>query len=178
MRETSWDDFTAWPSLSDAAGMLRLHKATLSRQVQKGNVAAQAVGLGHGKRLVSPAEVLRLGKLYQRVPQAVLERNLARYVAERTPSADRCNETRSTAAIAGTNAVEMSSPSDGTTAPGMPSWMAEFNRLLGQPALQPDTAPFIAANHEVDWLYAGSYREADEVTLIELTGLAPAIFRS
>jgi hypothetical protein len=67
---------------------------------------------------------------------------------------------------------------DGTAPSGMPSWMLEFNRLLAQSPLPPDTDPFITADHEQDWVYAGSYREADEVTLIELTGLDPAVFRS
>jgi hypothetical protein len=177
-QETAWDDVTNWPSLSDAAGMLRLHRATLSRQVQRGNIAAQAVGLGHGKRLVSPAEVLRLGQLYRRVPQGVLEQDLARYVAERTPPAARCSEHGSAVARAGTDAAETSLPADGTAQSGMPSWMWEFNRLLAQSPLPPDTEPFITADHEQDWAYAGSYREADEVTLIELTGLDPAVYRS
>jgi hypothetical protein len=179
MQRTEWDDVTTWPSLSDAAGMLHVHKATLSRQAQRGNVAAQVVGFGSGKRLVSPAEVLRLGRLYRRVPQAVLERDLGVYVAERTRSDVRRRDHDPAPTITATDAAAGRRPLGGAEGgQDLPAWMAEFSRLFAQSTLQPDTAPFIAADREEDAVYAGIYREADEATLIELTGIDPAVFRS
>jgi len=151
MRKSVWDDVTTWRSLSDAASMLRLHKATLSRQVQRGNIAAQVV----------------------------LEHDLAVFGAERTHSDDERDEQDSANATGGTDAVGKPSLSSDRTsvAPGTPLWILECRQLLAQPTLQADTAPFIA-DPEAERVYAGSHREADDVTLVELTGLDPAVVRS
>ncbi|GEM_PF-2225023 len=180
MRERFWEDAGSWPSLSDAAGMLSLHKATISRQARRGNITARSVGFGHSKRVVSPAEVLRLGRVYQRIPIAVLERRLAAYVAARTQEDVEAIE-RSLSEDLGVG--EPGGPAgtrgeDGVQASGVPTWMLEFDRLQAASFRSSADPPFVAAAAASDTVYVGRYYvDGDDVTLVALTGLDPAIFR-
>lgn len=179
MRKSFWDDVTSWPSLSDAAAMLRLHKATISRHAQRGRVASRAVGLGRGKRVIPPAEVLRLGRLYQRVSMDDLERHLATFVALRTNGSAKLIEQEMAEAMvtADTPGEPGESPDFGRAVSGIPWWMVEFDRLMESPSTVPDTSTFAVSSAESVGTYTGTYRDADDVTLEDLTGLAPAIFR-
>lgn len=83
MKTRMWDDCTVWTSLSDVAAMLELSKGTLSKQAQRGRVDFVVLGLSRGKRVVPPREVLRLGRVYRRVPISALKEKLAAYAAGR-----------------------------------------------------------------------------------------------
>lgn len=179
VREPFWEDVGNWPSLSDAAGMLSIHKATVSRQARRGNITARSLGFGHSKRVVSPVEVLRLGRVYQRVPVAVLERRLAAYVAKRTHGDTEAIE-RSLSDILGRE--ESGGPTDlcgegQAESSAVPSWMMEFDRLQAASLRSSADPPLVAAGMAGDAGYGGFYRDGDDVTLAALTGLDPAIFR-
>lgn len=179
MRKNFWDDVTSWPSLSEAAAMLRLHKATISRHAQRGRIASRAVGLGRGRRVIPPAEVLRLGLLYRRVSMDDLERRLATFVALRTNGSAGLieQELAEVAAKADASGELGDSREIGRADSSVPRWMVEFDRLMEGSSDVPDTAPFIARASEAVGTYTGTYRDADGVTLEELTGLAPSVFR-
>ncbi len=175
MRSTFWDDVRTWPSLSDAAAMLGLHKTTISRHARRGKIAARSMGLGRGRRAVPPVEVLRLGQIYRRIPMADLEHHLAIFVAGRAHADATAIERDLTTAVARLTSVEADLPGD-QTSPTVPPWMVEFHRLLDHPILRADTAAFTATDTTDDSVYAGPYRDADDATLSELTGLDPAVF--
>jgi len=180
MRKSFWDDVTSWPSLSDVAAMLQVHKATISRHAQRGRVASRAVGLGRARRVIPPAEVLRLGRLYQRVSMGDLEHRLAAFVALRTSGSDKVveHEMAGSAGQAEAFGELGDSPELGRAASIVPQWMVEFDRLMESPFAVPDTSPFAASGAESAGTYTGTYRDAEEVTLEDLTGLAPSVFRS
>jgi hypothetical protein len=79
------EDPQVWPNLSETATLLRVNKATLSRQATGGRVVARTLGLGRGQaRVVPPGEVLRLAVVYRRVPAAEVVAALDRLIAARS----------------------------------------------------------------------------------------------
>jgi hypothetical protein len=179
LREPFSEDAGSWPSLSDAAGMLSVHKATLSRQARRGNITARSLGFGHSRRVVSPLEVLRLGRVYQRVPAALLERRLAAYVAKRTHGDAVAIERRLSEMLDGGEAGGQASLQrvGRAEASNVPTWMAEFDRLLAASCGTSDDLSSVAAVTAGDTVYGGVYRDGDDVTLRALTGLDPATFQ-
>lgn len=74
---------SAWLNLAGAARLLSVNRSTLSKQAQAGRVRHVRLGLGRGEIRVSPAEVLRLASVYQRVSLDAVRRALARELASR-----------------------------------------------------------------------------------------------
>ena len=72
-----WEDINNWPNCSQAARLIGVNQATLSRQIKEGRVSGRRSGFGKGVLLLSPAEVLRVAMIYGRVPLDDLKRSLA-----------------------------------------------------------------------------------------------------
>jgi hypothetical protein len=73
---TTMEEQGLWPSLNEAARIVGVSPSTLSRQARVGRVAYERVGLGRGRHVLPPGEVVRLGRLYRRVPERELLRRL------------------------------------------------------------------------------------------------------
>lgn len=184
MRIVYWNDITLWPTLSDAAAMLHLNKATLSRQAQQGNVVSQSLGLGRSKRVIPLWEVFRLGVVYRRRPLDDLKQDMAVYVAKRahvdpeTVAQDLAELDESMVAEGGS----MKGRAFKNTAPPTPEQasvsmlerVALFNRQYE--GSYPGTAPFMDDGAAGEVIYSGPYRDGTgDVTLQDL-GLDPAMF--
>jgi hypothetical protein len=131
-------DEQSWPNLSTAARLLGVSKATLSKQAKSGRVAVRVVGLGRGsKHILSPQEVLRLGRSFGRVPPATLRLHLAELLAARQdlPTQTLLRELDRVDVAAGPVAeVVGDERRDGmmTTAP---TWMTQVDHLVAHPEL-------------------------------------------
>lgn len=77
------DRQSAWPNLAGVARLLGIDRSTLSKQARSGRVSCIRLGLGRGEVRISPAEVLRLASVYQRVAIGTVRQALARELAAR-----------------------------------------------------------------------------------------------
>lgn len=74
----------AWTNLAQTARLLGVDRSTLSKHAQAGHVHCVKVGLGRGQLVVPPREVLRLARVYRRVPIQEVQQKLAHEVAVHT----------------------------------------------------------------------------------------------
>ena len=81
----AWDDERAWPNFSQTAALLHLDRSALTKQARSGRVRYVARGLGRGERIVPPVEVVRLARIYRRVPVEDVVISLAHWIAVRVP---------------------------------------------------------------------------------------------
>lgn len=134
---------TAWPNLSEAAGITGLSKGTLSKQAQAGNFASQVLGFGRGERVLPPDEVLRIGERYHRISRAILIQRLARFlstrldidpgVAQRAVWALVDTETRKRIETSCADLDARNATLDPGDDPGIPNWLLEVERLRADP---------------------------------------------
>ena len=138
-----WEDEAVWPNFSEAAWILSLNKATISKQARNGRIAFSVLGFGRGTHIVSPREVLRLGRVYHRAPLPVVQERLARHLASRTAVAADVllNELRDvTDTIA---AVDTERPASDEPAP-VPPWLLNVDHLVAHPEALAGTLAFVS----------------------------------
>jgi len=140
-----WEDEAVWPNFSEVASILSLSKATISKQARNGRIAFSVLGFGRGNHIVSPREVLRLGRVYHRTPLPVVQERLARHLASRTAvDADALlNELRDVAdAIAN---ADTESPMSDEPEP-VPPWLLNVDHLVAHPEALAGTLAFVSPN--------------------------------
>lgn len=74
---------SVWPDLSQAAGMVGLTKSTLSKRANAGQIEYKVLGLGRGRHVLSPWEVLRIGSRYRRLPEDTIVERLTTFLSLR-----------------------------------------------------------------------------------------------
>lgn len=141
MKSQVWDDDAVWPSFSEVATMLELSKGTLSKQAQRGRIDFVVLGLGRGKHVVPPREVLRLGRIYRRVPIAALKEKLAASAAARA-----CLDARGL--LRELDDMDVGDHADNTdrgrdAMEQAPGWISEVDRLVLHPELLIGTLRFV-----------------------------------
>ncbi len=120
-----------WPSMNEAARIVGISPSTLSRQARVGRVAYERVGLGRGRHVLPPNEVVRLGRLYRRVSERELLRRL-RLVVERHAGreVDLVVHTAQ-----GVIQIQFKGGHEAPTGPSVPPrWLTAVDALLADPA--------------------------------------------
>jgi len=138
-----WKDEAVWPNFSEVASILSLSKATISKQARNGRIAFLVLGFGRGKHIVSPQEVLRLGRVYHRAPLPVVQERLARHLASRTAVAADVllDELRDvTNAIANVDTEHLSSDEPEP----VPPWLLNVDHLVTHPETLTGTLAFVS----------------------------------
>ncbi|MGH2457969.1 MAG: hypothetical protein ACRDIY_03785 [Chloroflexota bacterium] len=79
----TWDDERVWPNFACTAALLHLDRSALTKQARLGRIRYLARGLGRGERIVPPIEVIRLARIYRRVPVDDVMDGLAGWMADR-----------------------------------------------------------------------------------------------
>ena len=138
-----WEDEAAWPSFSEVASILSLSKATISKQARNGRIAFLVLGFGRGKHIVSPREVLRLGRVYQRAPLPVVQERLARHLASRTAVAadvllDKLRDVTDAIADGDTERLASDEPAP------VPPWLFTVDHLVAHPEALAGTLAFVS----------------------------------
>ncbi|MCL5947536.1 MAG: hypothetical protein M1298_05930 [Chloroflexi bacterium] len=115
-----------------------------------------------------PSSFLRLNKFNYELPKSfdfssnefMALCDLFVQVLQNTPAADQVSTANQPEAVS-----------------NAPEWMLEFARLATLPDVPRDNVQFADSGEETEEEYKGTYGDAEAVTLSELTGLDPAIFR-
>ncbi len=139
-----------WPDFSQAAGIVGLTKSTLSKRANAGQIEYQVLGLGRGRHVLSPWEVLRIGSRYHRVPEETLVERLTIFLSPRLDTESRTVRrallrlldervaaytiSTSRKKIAAVRRTEKSQPDPDTGSGDVPSWLLEAEELRENPA--------------------------------------------
>jgi hypothetical protein len=155
------DERANWPNFAEAANIVGLSKGTLSKRAQSGQIEYEVLGLGQGRHVLSPQEVLRIASRYQRVPRATVIDRLARFLSAHVRADPgllrRVLWRLAEGASAGTPILEREvaaqsnlssapSPEGPETRDETPVWLLEVERLRADPAALAGTLSFASAD--------------------------------
>jgi len=165
-----------WPNFSQAAHMVGLSKGTLSKRAQYGQIEYEVLGLGQGRHVLSPREVLRIATRYQRVPEATVVERLARFLLPMVradpdvlrrvlwhlaESASAGTPSRERAGTAQHSLSGSPSPAGPETRDEMPQWLLEVERLRANPAALAGTLSIASAEDLIGTIELGPSVDED-----------------
>lgn len=162
-----------WPDFSQAAGMVGLTKSTFSKRANAGQIEYQVLGLGRGRHVLSPWEVLRIGSRYHRVPMETLVERLTIFLSPRLDS-ESCTVRRAllrlldekAAAYTISTSREKSQPDPDTGSGDVPSWLLEAEELRENPAALAGCFSFVSPGNSIGLIRLGP--SIDDVASTEL----------
>lgn len=159
-----------WPNLSQAAGIVGLTKGTLSKQAHAGHIEYRVLGLGRGLLVLPPAEILRLGNRYQRVPAATLVARLSDFFAPRLCADSEvmqrvlrhildgvvsCGTTKSVDQTGGVGVQEERRPMSNSAPEAPPAWFSEVEELRANPVALAGAVTFVSHDETVGRIRLG-----------------------
>ena len=174
-----------WPDFSQAAGIVGLTKSTLSKRANAGQIEYQVLGLGRGRHVLSPWEVLRIGSRYHRVPMETLVERLTIFLSPRLDT-ESCTVRRALLRLLDEKAAaytistsrekttavrrtEKSQPDPDTGSGGVPAWLLEAEELRENPAALAGCFSFVSPGDIIGQIRSGpSIDDVPDVASAEL----------
>lgn len=168
---TGLDEPAVWPDLSQAASIIGLTKSTLSKRASAGQIEYRVLGFGRGRHVLSPREILRIGRRYHRVPEETLVERLAAFLSPHLGTEPHvvyrvllrdldetvAGHTLSTSQKESPTSPELEArqPAPGSEPREMPKWLLEVDGLRENPDVLAGCFSFVSPDDLTGHIHLG-----------------------